>query len=133
VWQAGERFEARGIVVEARGRGQLEVIVGATRDPIFGPTVVFGSGGSTVEYLHDAAVVVARYLDASEATAAVLSTRVGAFLAERSPAAVQAAASTLVAVAGWFIANDQIASLDLNPLLVDLGTGRLVCVDARVA
>jgi acetyl-CoA synthetase len=133
VWQAGERFEARGIVVEARGRGQLEVIVGATRDPIFGPTVVFGSGGSTVEYLHDAAVVVARYLDASEATAAVLSTRVGAFLAERSAAAVQAAASTLVAVAGWFIANDQIASLDLNPLLVDLGTGRLVCVDARVA
>lgn len=131
--EAGERFEARGVVVEARGRGQLEVIVGATRDPIFGPTVVFGSGGSTVEYLHDAAVAVARYLDASEAEATVRATRVGGFVAERSPAAVEAVASVLVAVARWFIANGQVESLDLNPLLVDLGTGRLVCVDARVA
>jgi hypothetical protein len=36
-------------------------------------------------------------------------------------------------VADWFAANSQIAELDLNPLVVDLETGSITCVDARVA
>ena len=131
--RAGKGFDAAGVVVEARGRGDLELIVGATRDPAFGATIVFGSGGSTVEYLHDSAVALGRYLDAAEAESLVLSTKAGAFLRERSPDAFRAVAAMIIRVAEWFAANPQIDSLDLNPLLVDLAAARVVCVDARVA
>lgn len=131
--QAAESFGASGVVVEARTRGQLEVIVGATRDPVFGGVVVVGSGGSAVEYLQDTALGLTRYMDVSQAVDLVRSTRIGAFLAGRSSEALQELGRSIAAVCGWFDANPQLGSLDLNPLLVDLAAGKLVCVDARVA
>jgi acyl-CoA synthetase (NDP forming) len=130
---AGRSFGADGVVVEAVGQGQLEVMIGASRDPDFGATVVFGAGGMTVEYAHDSGLAVARYLDAADPDALVRSTRIGGFLAERSPEIVKQLAEMTATVATWFSANTQLAGLDLNPLIVDLVGKRLTCVDARVA
>lgn len=122
-----------GVVVEARARGDVEVIVGATRDPGLGPALLFGNGGSAVEYLQDSALAIVRYMDEAEARSLVASTRVGRFLADRAPAAVDALARIARGAGAWFAANDQLQALDLNPLLVDLASGAVVCVDARVA
>ena len=130
---AGPSFGADGVVVEAIGRGQLEVMIGATRDPDFGATLIFGAGGMTVEYARDSALLVARYMNAADARALVGSTRIGAFLADRAPEVADGLAAILARVGSWFAANTQVAGLDLNPLIVDLVEKRLICVDARVA
>jgi acyl-CoA synthetase (NDP forming) len=130
---AGRAFEADGVVVEAAGKGQVEVMIGAYRDPDFGDTLLFGSGGTMVEQLNDTALGVSRYAGGADTLAMVRSTRVGKFLQGRAPAAVEGLAECLATVAGWFTANSQIAELDLNPLVVDLASGSITCVDARVA
>lgn len=130
---AGERFDADGVVVEASATGGLEVLIGATRDPDFGGTLLFGSGGSAVEYLRDAAIAVARYVDSEEAQEIVRRTRIGGFIEAQVPEVAVDLAKILAAVGTWFEANRQLASLDLNPLIVDARTGTVTCVDARVA
>ena len=45
--------EIRGVLVCAQAREGVEVIVGATQDPVFGPTVMFGLGGIFTEILKD--------------------------------------------------------------------------------
>jgi acyl-CoA synthetase (NDP forming) len=130
---AGRSFGADGVVVEAIGRGQLEVMIGATRDPDFGAAMVFGAGGMTVEYAHDSALAVVRYMNEADAEALVRSTRIGAFVADRAPAVVATLAQILGAVASFFASNTQLSGLDLNPLIVDLVDKQLTCVDARVA
>jgi acetate---CoA ligase (ADP-forming) len=130
---AGRAFNADGVVVEGAGEGEIEVMIGAYRDPDFGETLLFGSGGTMVEHIADAAISVVRYTAHHEMLSLIGNTRVGRFLEERKPAAVGALAEYLETVARWFSANAQIAELDLNPLIVDESTGAITCVDARVA
>ena len=131
--EAGARFDADGLVVEAVAGGRLEVMVGAHRDPDFGDVVVVGSGGSMVEYLEDSALAVARYMSPDEPLELVRSTRIGRYLESQSPDAARRVAEVVKLAAGWFARNRQVSGLDLNPLVVDLAAGRVVCVDARVA
>jgi acetate---CoA ligase (ADP-forming) len=130
---AAKAFHGDGVVVEAAGKGQVEVMIGAYRDPDFGETLLFGGGGTMVEYMSDAALGIARYTDGDEAIGMVRATRAGRFLHDRAPSTVGALAGYLKVVTEWFYANSQIAELDLNPLMVDLATGAITCVDARVA
>lgn len=130
---AGAAFNAEGVVVEAMAAGRLEVMIGCHRDPEFGGVLVFGGGGSLVEYHRDTAVAIAAYTDRAAADSLVGLTRVGRYLAAEAPDLRLRLAEWLLAVSGWFAANAQVGSLDLNPVLVDIGSGGLVCVDARVA
>ncbi len=129
---AGAAFGAEGVVVEALGAGQVEVLIGAHRDPDFGAILLYGVGGIMVEHLDDVALAVARYLDPEGAAALPRSTRVGQFLSRRSPAALKRLEEVLLAVAEWFAANPQLGALDLNPLRVELSSGQVTCVDARI-
>jgi acetate---CoA ligase (ADP-forming) len=131
--KAGHAFQADGVVVEAVGKGHVEVLIGAYRDPDFGETLLFGSGGTMVEQLDDTALAVSRYTNEAETLEMIRSTRAGKFLYERAPSSIEALRECLATVVRWFTTNPQIASLDLNPLMVDLATGRVTCVDARVA
>jgi len=127
--RAGERA-----FVQRMAPAGLEVIVGARRDPQFGPLVLFGLGGIYVELLADTALDLAP-LDEVEAREMVTRTGAGRLLAGvrgQPPRDASAVVDALVR-ASWLI-NDlaEVAEMDLNPLIVG-ATGEGTCaVDVRL-
>lgn len=110
-----------------------ELILGIADDPVFGPVVVFGRGGTAVEIINDKALALPP-LDLALARALVARTRVSRLLAAyRDVPAVKedAVALTLVKLAQLAADLPEVIGLDINPLLAD-STGVLT-VDARVA
>jgi acetyltransferase len=116
----------------ARRPHAQEVIVGASIDPLFGPIVLFGQGGTAVEVLADRAVglpplnrVLAREL--------VSRTRVARLLAgyrDHPPADMVALQDALVAVSQMLADLPHVAELDINPLWVD--EQGVLALDARI-
>jgi acyl-CoA synthetase (NDP forming) len=60
---ANPKASFEGISVERMVRGGVETIVGMTRDPGFGPLVLFGLGGTAVELLRDVQLRIAPITD----------------------------------------------------------------------
>ncbi len=124
-----------GVVLEAmvmRPNGR-ELMVGVMRDPVFGPAMTFGAGGTAVEILRDRAVALPP-LNAFLAADMIRSTRVSKMLGEfRNMPAVDMGAleSVLLRVSEMVCELPSIGELDINPLIAD-ETGA-IAVDARVA
>ena len=109
-----------------------ELIVGASIDPLFGPVILFGQGGTAVEVVADRALALPP-LNASLAQALVDRTRVAKLLRgyrDVPPADQQAIHATLVAISQLLADVPEIAELDINPLVVNHEGA--VALDARV-
>ncbi len=123
-----------GVTVQAMARPGLEVVVGAVRDPQFGPLVAFGSGGIYVELLQDVSFRLAP-VSLDEAQAMIDETMAGKLLSGlrgQAPADRQAVAQVIVAVSELVAKDETIQELDINPLIVyEKGQGA-VAVDVRV-
>jgi len=112
--------------------GGLECVVGAFRDPQFGPVVMFGLGGVAVEALADVAFRLAP-VDADDAramTAEIRAHRLLGAVRGRPARDVDAAVDVIVRVSELMADLDRVAELDVNPLFV-LERGAAVA-DARV-
>jgi acetyltransferase len=110
----------------------LELIVGAHLDPLFGPVILFGAGGTAVEVLADRAVGLPP-LNAPLARALVARTRVARLLAgwRDVPAADEAALVGVLCALSQLLAEvPEVVELDINPLLAD--AGGVLALDARV-
>lgn len=125
--------EARidGIFVQKMVEG-TELVVGAVRDPGFGPTVMFGLGGIFVEAIRD---VVFRLAPVSESEAGEMIREIrGAPLLEglrgRKPVAVDRLAELIHRVSLLIHEVPEIAELDLNPVIA--GDGWVMGADARI-
>ncbi|MGH7615944.1 MAG: acetate--CoA ligase family protein [Gemmatimonadaceae bacterium] len=121
-----------GVLIQRMETGGCETIVGMTRDPSFGPLVMFGLGGIFVEALHDVAFRITP-LDDSDALAMTHAIRGSAMLdgARGRPAADRTAVCSVIRrIAALAADAPQIVELDVNPLLA-LGD-RAVALDARV-
>jgi acetate---CoA ligase (ADP-forming) len=121
-----------GFLVQRMAQPGSEIIVGVVQDPVFGPVVACGAGGTTAELLKDVAVRLTP-LDASEAEAAFRSLASFPLLdgyRGRPRADLGALVDTLVRVS-W-LAEDlpAVAELDLNPVVA--GPGGAVAVDVRL-
>jgi acetyltransferase len=111
--------------------GGLECVVGAFRDPQFGPVVMFGLGGVGVEAVRDVVFRLAP-VDADEVramTAEIRAHRLLAGVRGRPPRDVEAAVDVIVRVSELIADVDALAELDINPLLL-LERGAAVA-DAR--
>lgn len=99
----------------------VETIVGVTRDPVFGPVVMFGLGGVHVEVLGDVSFRVAPFGEA-EAQRMIDETRAAALLGGvrgRPPVDRDALARALSALSRYAAAHaDRLVSLEANPFLV---------------
>ncbi|GJD48929.1 Peptidyl-lysine N-acetyltransferase Pat [Methylobacterium crusticola] len=110
-----------------------ELIAGLADDPVFGPVVVFGRGGTAVEVIDDRALALPP-LDLRLAADLIARTRVARRLkAYRDVAAADAQAVALVLVKLARMAADlpELRELDINPLLAD--EGGVVALDGRAA
>ena len=112
--------------------GAHEVLVGLSTDPVFGPVVLFGAGGTAVEVLDDAATGLVP-LDEVLAGDLIDATRISRLLAgyrDRPAANRQAMLDALLGLSQLAIDFPAILAADINPLLVD-ADGALV-LDARI-
>jgi acetate---CoA ligase (ADP-forming) len=129
--------EARleGAYIEQMAPPGLEVIIGMTRDPQFGPMLMFGLGGIFVEVMKDVTFHLAP-ITAEEAMQMLRATRSYALLeGARGRAGVD-----LLAIAGGLqrisqLVTDfpQIAELDINPYMVGEVGSEPVAADARIS
>ncbi len=110
----------------------LELIVGAHLDPLFGPVLLFGAGGTAVEVVADRAVALPP-LNEPLARALVDRTRIARLLAgwrDVPPADRGAVHAVLMAVSQLLAEVPEIVALDINPLLAD--AQGVIALDARV-
>lgn len=122
--------EITGILVERMVSGH-ELLVGASRTE-FGPLILFGLGGITVELLQDVSYRLAP-LERSQATEMVRGIRVFPLLQGfrgQPPVDLDALADLLVRVSDLVVEYPQIRELDINPLMAQ--HDELVSADARI-
>ena len=110
----------------------LELIAGTHIDPVFGPVILFGAGGTSVEVVADRALALPP-LNAPLARALIERTQVARLLAgwRDVPAADRdALQGVLIALAQLLAEEPRIVELDINPLLAD--AAGVIALDARV-
>jgi len=123
-----------GVRVEAMAKAGLEVIVGARRDPQWGPVVVIGLGGIWAEALQDI-LVLPPDLDPSELAAELKKLKAAPLLegTRGAPARDVAALIDVAARIGSLVrARQEIAEIEINPLVVfERGAG-VLALDALI-
>ncbi|MBI9075286.1 MAG: acetate--CoA ligase family protein [Desulfatibacillum sp.] len=139
--EAREAFEAmmgamnsadKGVLVQEMVQGKRELVVGLTRDPQFGPCVMFGLGGIFTEVLEDIAFRVAPITkaDALDMMQEIKGKKILEAIRGMEAADKDMLADILVAVGKLGEENEAISEVDINPLI--LSGGKPVAVDALV-
>jgi acetyl-CoA synthetase (ADP-forming) len=124
--------ESPGVLVQEMVKGDRELMVGLTRDPQFGPCVMFGLGGIFTEILEDVSFRMAP-LTANDALAMMSEIRGSKILrATRGMPAVDQnrMAEILVNIGRMGLEHERIKELDINPLKIR--DGQPVAVDALI-
>ncbi len=124
---------ATGYLAEEMVRGAVaEVIVGLSRDPIYGVTLTLGTGGVMAELLDDTVTLILP-VTASEVEAGLRRLRLWPLLdgfRGRPVADVAALVSMVVELADWIVEDPTLLEVEINPVLV-CETGA-VAVDALI-
>ncbi|AGA34552.1 Acetyl-CoA synthetase (ADP-forming) alpha and beta chains, putative [Thioalkalivibrio nitratireducens DSM 14787] len=123
-----------GVTLERMYRSHYgrELMVGVLRDPVFGPVISFGSGGTSVEVLHDRAVALPP-LNETIIRGMIGRTRVARLLQRfrhMPPVDKLALEQVLLRISEMACELPEIHEVDINPLIVD--ENGLAAVDARV-
>ncbi|WYX33176.1 acetate--CoA ligase family protein (plasmid) [Achromobacter denitrificans] len=130
---AAPQAELRGLLVQPMESGVGELIVGVTRDPVFGLAMTVGLGGIMTEIFQD---VAHRLLPVDETIALdMLQELRGAALLQgfrgRPKADVQAAARAIAAVSRAALAcGPGLTDIEINPLLIKAEGQGAVALDA---
>jgi acetyl-CoA synthetase (ADP-forming) len=121
-----------GVLIQKMVKGSREFVIGLSRDPQFGPCVMFGLGGIFTEALQDVTFRVAP-LSKEDALEMIDEIKTKKLLGEfRGSPAVdrKALAKALVGVGDLGMKHDSIAEIDINPLIIS--GDKPVAVDALV-
>ncbi|MEW7984269.1 MAG: bifunctional acetate--CoA ligase family protein/GNAT family N-acetyltransferase [Candidatus Thiodiazotropha sp.] len=109
-----------------------ELLIGIVRDPVFGPVISFGSGGTAVEVMGDSAIALPP-LNRSLASDLIDRTKAAKLLNQfrhMPPANREALIDVLLRVSTMACELPWIHEMDINPLIVD--DQGAVAVDARI-
>ena len=120
------------VLVQQMVKGQRELVVGLTRDPQFGPCVMFGLGGVFTEVLKDTAFRVAplEKRDALEMMQEIKAHEILEAVRGMAPADKDMLAEILITIGQIGIENEAIKEIDINPVIIS--DGKPVAVDALV-
>jgi acyl-CoA synthetase (NDP forming) len=124
-----------GVVVQPMIAGGVEVMIGVTHDPSFGPLVAFGLGGVYVEILSDIRFRVTPITDrdAADMIREIKGYRLLTGYRGHPPADVPAIEETLLRVSRLAEEVPEIVELDLNPVFALAPGQGCRIVDARIA
>jgi acetyltransferase len=130
--KAGERA-FQGVTVQPMVRLEgYELILGSNVDPVFGPVILFGSGGQLVEVYRDRALALPP-LNTTLALRLMELTRIYTALQGvrgRKAVNLEALKAVLVAFSELVVELPRIVEIDINPLVVS--SDELLALDARV-
>lgn len=132
VAEAAPNAKITGVAIQNMAPQGIEVIVGATTDPQFGPVMMFGLGGVFVEVLKDVAfrIVPLEPRDAAQMVREIRGLPILQGARGAQPADLPALESLIVKVSQFVVAHPEVAELDLNPVFA-YPSGALA-VDARI-
>lgn len=132
VKQKHPQAKIEGISVQKMARSGVEVIIGMTKDPQFGPVLMFGLGGILVEVLKDVSfrIVPVAKKDAREMIREIKGYPVLEGYRGQDPVDISFLEELIVKVSEFVERNPDIKELDLNPIF-GYKDGALV-VDARI-
>ncbi|MDP7443893.1 MAG: acetate--CoA ligase family protein [Candidatus Bathyarchaeota archaeon] len=124
--------EITGILIQKMAPWGTEVIVGSTKDPTFGTTLMFGLGGIFVEILKDVSfrlVPIVRS-DAEEMVKKIKAYKILEGVRGKPPSDTKVIVEILLKTSEMLVDCPEISELDMNPVLV-YEEGAMV-VDARI-
>jgi acetyl coenzyme A synthetase (ADP forming)-like protein len=123
-----------GILIEEMARGGIEVILGATRSPGFGPMCMFGLGGVFVEALKDVTFRLAPMWEASAANMirAIKAYHILQGVRGNPPADIEAIKLCILRLSQLVSDHPEIKELDINPLIVYPEGEGCVVADSRI-
>ncbi len=111
----------QGILVQEMLKDGVEVIIGTTKDPVFGQVIMFGLGGIFVEALKDVSLRIAPLTrkDAEEMIKEIKGYRVLQGMRGKPPVDMEALVNVILRVSRLVIDHkDVIKELDINPLML---------------
>ena len=120
VLKKNKKAEIMGILVQKMVPRGKEFVVGAIRDPQFGPTVMFGLGGIYVEIFEDVSFRLAPVSE-KEAEAMMYELKSSVLFTGfrgADPLDTVSVSRVIRAVGDMMLDNEQIRSIDINPLFV---------------
>ncbi|MEA3254180.1 MAG: acetate--CoA ligase family protein [Chloroflexota bacterium] len=126
------RAAIQGVSVQRMAPSGIEVIVGMSKDPQFGPVLMFGLGGVLVEILKDVSfrIVPVSKEDAGEMIREIKGYPLLEGYRGQEPASIPALEELIVRVSQFVEQNSQIKELDLNPIFAY--SNKAIAVDARI-
>jgi len=121
-----------GALVQQMASPGVETIVGVVQDPLFGPLLLFGMGGTATELLGDRAfrILPVTDTDAAELVRSLRSSPLLFGYRGAPPAATDRLEELLQRVARLAAAVPEVRELDVNPVIVS--PDGAVAVDARI-
>ncbi len=121
-----------GVAVQRMEKQGIEVIIGMTKDPQFGPVLMFGLGGVMVEILKDVAfrIVPINARDARQMIDEIKGKPLLDGYRGSDPADIGKLQELLLKVSSFVEAHPEIAELDLNPVFAY--KDGVKAVDARI-
>jgi acyl-CoA synthetase (NDP forming) len=122
----------QGVAVQPMAKPGVEVIIGMSKDPQFGPVIVFGLGGIMVEVIKDVALRIAPLTprDAREMIREIKGYKMLTGYRGQPPVDTATLEKWLVNLSQFVMANPEIKEIDLNPIFAY--PDGAVAVDARV-
>lgn len=121
-----------GVTVQHQIPRGVEIIVGGLKDPVFGPCVMFGMGGTWVEVMND---VSFRLAPTSLDSAMEMLTEIKAYpLLTRYRGSegvdIKGIADIIVKISNLMAENEIITEIDANPIFARIDS--VIAVDARI-
>ena len=120
------------VLVQEMVKGQRELVIGLTRDPQFGPCVMFGLGGIFTEILKDISFRVApsEKRDALEMMQDIKGHKILEAVRGMEAADLDMLSDILMKVGQIGLENEAVKEIDINPVIIS--GGKPVAVDALV-
>ena len=124
--------EVHGVSVQRMLRSGTEVIIGTSKDPQFGPVIMFGLGGIFVEILKDVSfrVIPVEQKDAQEMIQEIKGYPLLQGYRGKEPASIPALVEMILKISKFIEENPQVKELDLNPIFAY--RNKAVAADARI-